>query len=233
MKRTITRRLALLSAGLIAFILLPIGVAVMLDTWEDRGAVSYRLTSIWIRHFVGVTSRETLLVEAASEPDGGTYMRWALRRRADPSSVPDGRRAMDWITHDLGGGCEPPLVPFEILARSGVELDRGADGGLLGFVARACRRPDLVRILLDAGADPALVGGSDDLVRLLGAAAHRPDARSLWAWLLDHDATPCTALGSIDDRASMLRRLSENDLPDLAARAEAACAAKGGGGAGK
>lgn len=224
------KRLFVVVCVLAAICLLPIGTALVLDFWEAHAYPSFTTTSIWVRDLLGITTREHLVNEAAEDSNGGAYIRWAIRRGVDPNRTTQGIRPIDWIMYHLSGGCDPPLDPFEALARSGVDLDKGADGGLLGFAARECRRPDLVLILLAAGADPARAGGYDDLVRGLGDAAYRAEARDLWTWLLDHGAAPCGALGSIDDPASMLRRLTTGGLADLVDRATAACAMREAGG---
>lgn len=225
------RRLLIVIAALAGIGFIPIGTALLLDVWAEHDLPSLRTASIWTRDLLRLTPRERLYWEAAEDPNGATYIRWALRRGVDPNHGFKGWRPIDEVMYNLFGGCTPHLGPFEALARSGVDLDhdRGSEGGLLDFAAEQCRRPDLVRILLDAGADPARAGGSEGVVRRLGSAAHAPDARDLWAWLLDHDRLPCRDLGSSEARASFLERMSAGGLADLAARAEAACAAKGGG----
>lgn len=225
MKTGVVGWIVRLCTVVVVLLSLPIAAALVLDAWESRSPASLRLTSIWVRDLLGITSRNTLVFEAAWEDEGAPYIRWALRRGADPGFKSNELRAIDSIMHVLGGGCDPPLGPFEVLARSGIELDQGNRGGLLGFAAGECRRPDLVRILLDAGADPARAGGPAALIRDLGDRAWSPSARDLWVWLLDHGLAPCRAADATAT-ADTATRLAAAGQPDLAARLTAACEEK-------
>lgn len=207
-------------------------LAFALDEAWARWPRQTELVELWGREILRI-GRPTYRYTGAMVGDGGEgLMRFMHRAGFDPDA-----EVAEWtvltFALDIPPGDTVSPAKLAIVLEAGADPDRRDGRGASPIVLAASNgRIEHLRLLLDHGARPDATSSWG--ANVLDGLADRDvlfvaDAVDL---LLSRGLDPCATVGATGDvaiRRPMAAHLAAIGLPDLAARAEAACAARGGG----
>ncbi len=209
------------------------GAVVAYDAYEERHQREAAVLELWVGEILRLHDWEWRYVAAVATPGAESVVKWIHWWGLDPNGpIRDFTPLTMALDHpDIKVRPETLTVILE----AGADPNRRDAGGRLPIVMVADRGfPELLDILLAHGADPnARDGEGLGVLDSLCVDGCRDTPRSV-ALLLDRGLDPCT---TVRRRAGLPERLgvplsdwlAAENLPDLAHRAEAACAAKRAG----
>ncbi len=209
------------------------GAVVAYDAYEERHQVEAAVFELWVGEILRLHDREWRYVAAVATPGAESVLKWILWWGLDPNGP---IRDCTPLTVALDYP-EIYTTPEKIAAI----LDAGADpnrrdgaGRLPIVLAGEQSWPALFTLLLDHGADPNARDGEGLGVLDNLCVSWCRDTPGSIALLLDRGLDPCTMVrrwaGTRERSGVPLSDwLAAEKLPDLARRAEAACAAKAAG----
>jgi hypothetical protein len=220
-------------ASLVGLFAVFYGALVAYDECHDRWPQQTDLALVWTMDLLGVAEPEERYAFALELDGGSGLMRWMHWWGFDPNR-PMYRHTPLTGALDLLFAPPSPDKLVVILDAGGDPNRADADGRLPLVMAAAQGRSVLLTVLLDRGAAPnSRDRAGDGVLDRLCAYGCDDKPRSI-ALLLDRGLDPCT---TVRRRAGLPERygvplsdwLAAEKLPDLARRAEAACAAKRAG----